>query len=147
MKIIFFSIERSGNLSITAAMSRIYGLGKHVIVNIVNRYGISSYTKLSKIPFRVLNKIENHIEKNFVVNKVLKREYLLKVDVLRKRNLYRGLRHRQFLPVHFQRTHTNAKSARYRYQKRTSAQKNKKKGKKKIKLQKKPKLKLNVMLS
>ena len=65
----------------------------------------------------------NNIHKRLIVNKVERKDYLLKNKLkdIKKRNIsllkliscYRGLRHSLYLPVRGQRTHSNAHVARY----------------------------------
>ncbi len=65
----------------------------------------------------------NNIHKRLIVNKVERKDYLLKnrLKDIKKRNIsilkliscYRGLRHSLYLPVRGQRTHSNAHVARY----------------------------------
>jgi small subunit ribosomal protein S13 len=54
--------------------------------------------------------LANHIEKNFPVEGVLRRQVMQNINRLKEIYCYRGLRHRRGLPVRGQRTRSNARS-------------------------------------
>jgi small subunit ribosomal protein S13 len=57
-----------------------------------------------------LFEIRKHIESNFKLDSIIKREIFLNISHLKKIRTYKGLRHYENLPVRGQRTHTNAKT-------------------------------------
>jgi ribosomal protein S13 len=136
--ILFFTRERSPNLTLFACLRRVVGLNKHNILFICRLFGFKFNVPIKHVNISTIKKIEFYVESNYITGMNLRRKIRSREEILRKQNIYRGLRHRQFLPVHFQRTHSNANSARYRYQPR----KKRKGGKKKNGILKKIKLKL-----
>ena len=54
--------------------------------------------------------LRDYIEANFTVEGDLRREVNLNIKRLMEINCYRGVRHRRGLPVHGQRTRTNARA-------------------------------------
>ncbi|MCY4108387.1 MAG: 30S ribosomal protein S13, partial [Chloroflexi bacterium] len=59
-----------------------------------------------------LSRIREHIDRRVKVEGELRREISMNIGRLREIGCYRGLRHRQNLPVRGQRTHTNARTRR-----------------------------------
>jgi small subunit ribosomal protein S13 len=59
-----------------------------------------------------VNRIREVIDKQFVVEGDLRREVRTNIQRLIDIQCYRGLRHRRNLPVHGQRTRTNARTKR-----------------------------------
>ena len=57
-----------------------------------------------------MNEIRKELEQNFKVEGDLRREVSSNIKRLMDIGCYRGLRHRRGLPVHGQRTHTNART-------------------------------------
>ena len=55
-------------------------------------------------------KVRDIIDKDFIVEGDLRRETAMNIKRLMDLGCYRGLRHRKGLPVHGQRTHTNART-------------------------------------
>ena len=57
-----------------------------------------------------MTKIRDYIDAHYTVEGDLRRETKQNIDRLMSIGCYRGLRHRKGLPVHGQRTHTNART-------------------------------------
>ena len=55
-------------------------------------------------------KVRDIIDKDFIVEGDLRRETAMNIKRLMDLGCYKGLRHRKGLPVHGQRTHTNART-------------------------------------
>jgi small subunit ribosomal protein S13 len=110
------------------ALRYIYGIGPTSAYQIVRGAGIDGGTKVRDLAEDEVVKIREFIDRNFKVEGDLRRE--VAQDIKRKIEIgcYQGVRHRRSLPVHGQRTHTNARTRKG--PKKTVAGKKKVKGKK-----------------
>ena len=107
------------------ALTYIYGVGRTRAAETLAATGVSPDTRVKDATDEELVKLRDYIEANFKVEGDLRRE--VQADIRRKIEIgsYQGLRHRRGLPVHGQRTKTNARTRKG--PKRTVA------GKKKVK--------------
>ncbi|HEY7400155.1 MAG TPA: 30S ribosomal protein S13 [Actinomycetota bacterium] len=110
------------------ALRYIYGIGPTSAYKIVQGAGIEGGTKVRDLSEDEVVRIREFIDRNFKVEGDLRRE--VAQDIKRKIEIgcYQGVRHRRSLPVHGQRTHTNARTRKG--PKKTVAGKKKVKGKK-----------------
>ena len=110
------------------ALRYIYGVGPTRAYQIVGGAGIDGGTKVRDLSEEEVVKIRDFIDRNLKVEGDLRRE--VAQDIKRKIEIgcYQGIRHRRSLPVHGQRTHTNARTRKG--PKKTVAGKKKVKGKK-----------------
>ncbi|WP_395480205.1 30S ribosomal protein S13 [Candidatus Curculioniphilus buchneri] len=91
------------------ALMSIYGIGKTRSQNICTTVEITGNTKISELSETQLDALRDAVSK-FVVEGDLRREVSLNIKRLMDLGTYRGLRHRRSLPVHGQRTKTNART-------------------------------------
>jgi small subunit ribosomal protein S13 len=97
---------------IEVALTYIYGVGLTRSHEILAGTGISPDTRARDLTDDEVVKIREHIDKNFIVEGDLRREVRQNIGRLVEINCYRGQRHRRNLPVHGQRTRTNARQKR-----------------------------------
>ena len=92
------------------ALRYIFGVGPTRSFQIVDGTGIDGGTKVRDLSEEEVVKIRAYIDTNFKVEGDLRRE--VAQDIKRKIEIgcYQGIRHRRSLPVHGQRTHTNART-------------------------------------
>lgn len=98
--------------NIVSVLKSIFGLNSALAIKVCSFIGVSPYVSIGNIPKLKLVSLESFVLNNFVVERPLKREYLSNLDQKIKKGIYIGVRVRQGLPAHGQRTHTNAKTAR-----------------------------------
>jgi small subunit ribosomal protein S13 len=110
------------------ALRYIYGIGPTSAYKIVAGAGLDGGTKVRDLSEEEVSRIREFIDRNLKVEGDLRRE--VAQDIKRKIEIgaYQGVRHRRGLPVHGQRTHTNARTRKG--PKKTVAGKKKVKGKK-----------------
>jgi len=91
------------------ALTYIYGVGRTRSKEILAATGISPDLRTRDLTDEDLGKIREYIEGNLQVEGDLRRE--VQADIRRKIEIgcYQGIRHRRGLPVHGQRTRTNAR--------------------------------------
>ena len=92
------------------ALTYIYGLGRSSAIKILKEAGISVDKKVSEWTEEESNKIRNIISSEFKMEGDLKSEVRLNIKRLRDIGCYRGLRHRQGLPVRGQKTKNNSRT-------------------------------------
>jgi small subunit ribosomal protein S13 len=113
---------------VDVALRYIYGVGPTTAFAIVRTAGIDGSTKVRDLSEEEERRIREVIDRSHKVEGDLRRE--VAQDIKRKIEIgaYQGIRHRRSLPVHGQRTHTNARTRKG--PKKTVAGKKKVKGKK-----------------
>lgn len=92
------------------ALTYIFGIGKPSSNKILAKANINKDTKVNKLSETEVVRIRDIIEQEFKVEGDLRRELGTNIKRLMDIGSYRGLRHRKSLPVHGQRTHTNART-------------------------------------
>jgi small subunit ribosomal protein S13 len=92
------------------ALPYIYGIGKSNARIICKKAGVDPAKKVEELTDSEVKSIREAIEADFKVEGDLRREVQMNIKRLMDLGCYRGLRHRKGLPVHGQRTHTNART-------------------------------------
>lgn len=91
------------------ALTYIYGIGRPTAKRICADSGVAETAKMADLSEADLDAIRNEIAK-ISVEGDLRREVSMSIKRLMDLGCYRGLRHRRNLPVHGQRTKTNART-------------------------------------
>ena len=101
-------IPREKRLEI--ALTYIYGVGKTRAHEVLADTGISPDVRVKDLTDAELVQLRDYIEGNYKVEGDLRRE--VAADIRRKVEIgsYQGIRHRRGMPVHGQRTKTNART-------------------------------------
>ena len=94
------------------ALTYIYGVGRTRSQEILEATGIDRDLRTKDLTDDQVTQLRDYIEGNLKVEGDLRRE--VQSDIRRKIEIgcYQGLRHRRGLPVHGQRTKTNARSSK-----------------------------------
>ncbi|MDX1683111.1 MAG: 30S ribosomal protein S13 [Phycisphaeraceae bacterium] len=92
----------------------IYGVGPHHADEIVKEAGIDGQIRANQLTEDQLAQIASIIDNNYVTEGALRRQVAQNIARLRDIRCYRGDRHRRGLPVHGQRTQTNARTRKGR---------------------------------
>jgi small subunit ribosomal protein S13 len=92
------------------ALTYIYGVGRTRAQETLRETGISPDLRVHELDDDTIVKLRDWIEANYKIEGDLRRE--VQADIRRKVEIgsYQGIRHRRGLPVHGQRTHTNART-------------------------------------
>ncbi len=92
------------------ALTYIYGIGRTRALQALAETGVSPDVRVKDLSEEDLVKLRDHIDGRYKVEGDLRRE--VAQDIRRKIEIgcYQGIRHRRGLPVHGQRTHTNART-------------------------------------
>jgi small subunit ribosomal protein S13 len=92
------------------ALTYIFGIGRPSSNKILEKASIDKDTKVNKLTETEVVRIRDIIEQEYKVEGDLRRDVATNIKRLMDIGSYRGLRHRKSLPVHGQRTHTNART-------------------------------------
>lgn len=88
----------------------IHGIGPKFADAILEQLQIDPTTKAGDLNEQEVSSIANLIDQEFVVEGALRRQVQQNIQRLKEIRSYRGDRHRRGLPVHGQRTRTNART-------------------------------------
>ena len=108
---------------IEIALTYIFGVGPAVAHQIITRTGIDPNTRVKDLTEEEEQKLRAAIENNHTVEGDLRREIAMNIKRLMDIGCYRGIRHRNGLPVRGQSTKNNARTRKGR--KKTVANKKK----------------------
>ncbi|ASK65153.1 30S ribosomal protein S13 [Brachybacterium avium] len=92
------------------ALTYIFGMGRTRALETLAATGVSGDLRVREVSDEDFVKLRDHIEEQYMIEGDLRRE--VAADIRRKVEIgsYQGLRHRRGLPVHGQRTKTNART-------------------------------------
>jgi small subunit ribosomal protein S13 len=98
------------NKRVEIALTYIYGIGKPTSQSILAQANINADTRVRDLSETDVAELRRVIGRDLIVEGDLRREVALNIKRLTEIGCYRGLRHRRHLPVHGQRTRTNART-------------------------------------
>ncbi|MGE0881357.1 MAG: 30S ribosomal protein S13 [Acidimicrobiia bacterium] len=101
-------IPREKRLEIS--LTYIYGIGRTTSQKICAALGIDPNTRVRNLTDEEVNRIRAYVDANHEVEGDLRREVANNIKRKIEIGCYQGIRHRKGLPVHGQRTHTNART-------------------------------------
>ncbi|MCX6513090.1 MAG: 30S ribosomal protein S13 [Actinobacteria bacterium] len=92
------------------SLTYIFGIGPTTAQNICEATDVDPSARVRDLTDADVNKMRTFIDQNLTVEGDLRRD--VSQDIKRKMEIgcYQGIRHRKGLPVHGQRTHTNART-------------------------------------
>lgn len=95
---------------VEVALTYIFGIGRTRSQETLAATGVNPDIRVKNLTEEDLVKLKNHIDEHYKVEGDLRRE--IQADIRRKVEIgcYQGIRHRRGLPVHGQRTKTNART-------------------------------------
>ena len=94
-------------------LTYIYGIGRSTANEILKNSGINPDTKMKDLTEEELGKIREQLN-NYQIEGDLRRDISMNIRALREIGSYRGLRHKNNLPVRGQNTKNNAKTRKGR---------------------------------
>lgn len=94
------------------ALRYIFGIGPTLSRRVLEQTGISPDIKVKDLTDDEVNRIREVIDKGYRVEGGLRKEINFNIKRFIDIGCYRGIRHRRGLPVHGQRTRTNARTKR-----------------------------------
>ena len=100
------------NKRVEVALTYIYGIGPTSAKQILTRTNIDPDTRVNNLTEEEVNRIRETVDKEYTVEGDLRRAVSMNIKRLIEIKCYRGVRHTRGLPVHGQRTRTNARTRR-----------------------------------
>jgi small subunit ribosomal protein S13 len=98
------------NKRVVISLRYIYGIGPVNAVEICDKIKIDHTKRVNQLTDAEILAIREMIDRDYTVEGDLRREVAMNIKRLQDLGCYKGLRHRKGLPVHGQRTHTNART-------------------------------------
>ncbi len=95
---------------VEVSLTYIYGIGRSTSTDILQQAGVDPNTRVKDLAEDEIARLREVIARNYQVEGDLRREVGMNIKRLMEIGCYRGLRHRRGLPVHGQRTKTNART-------------------------------------
>jgi small subunit ribosomal protein S13 len=95
---------------VEVALTYVYGIGRTTSQKVLEASGVNPDTRVRNLTEDEVARIRSYIDQSLRVEGDLRRD--VAQDIKRKIEIgcYQGVRHRKGLPVHGQRTHTNART-------------------------------------
>ncbi|GBR01295.1 MULTISPECIES: 30S ribosomal protein S13 [Acetobacter] len=98
------------NKRVVIGLQYIYGIGETKAKQICKALDLPDAKRVNELSDDEIAKLRETIDNGYRVEGDLRRETAMNIKRLMDLGCYRGLRHRRGLPVHGQRTHTNART-------------------------------------
>ena len=95
---------------VEVGLTYIYGIGQTRAKEIITETDVNPDTRVKDLTEKDISAIREYINKNYQVEGDLRRDVQMNIKRLVEIGCYRGLRHKRGLPVHGQRTKTNART-------------------------------------
>ena len=95
---------------VETALTYIYGIGPKYAKNILISAKVEPTTRVKDLTEAEEHRLREVIDSDYVVEGDLQRQVTNNIKRLKEIGSYRGLRHKSGLPVHGQRTRTNART-------------------------------------
>lgn len=94
------------------SLTYIYGIGRSTSQRILAEANVDRDTRVRDLAETEVARLREVIDRSYRVEGDLRREVAMNIKRLQEIGCYRGIRHRKNLPVHGQRTRTNARQKR-----------------------------------
>ena len=103
-------VELPQNKRIEVALTYVYGVGRPRSKRILQKAGVEQAIKVKDLAEDEVRRIRDVIQEEGLVEGDLRKNVQMDIKRMIDIGCYKGLRHRRNLPVHGQRTHTNART-------------------------------------
>ena len=105
-------VDIPGKKQVWISLQYIFGVGNTTSSKIIEKAGVDPTTNVDDLTEEELSRVRDIIDKEYRVEGDRSKEVNLNIKRLIDIGSYRGTRHRMSLPVHGQRTRTNARTKR-----------------------------------
>jgi small subunit ribosomal protein S13 len=103
-------VDLPRNKRVEVALTYLFGIGRPLSNEILGKAGVDKNKKSDDLTDDEVVKLRQVIDQNVKVEGDLRRDIAMNIKRHMDLGTYRGLRHRRNLPVHGQRTHSNART-------------------------------------
>ncbi len=97
---------------VVVSLTYIYGIGSSTSRQILDEANVDPDVRVRDLAESEVSRLREIIDRSYRVEGDLRREVAMNIKRLQEIGCYRGIRHRRNLPVHGQRTRTNARQKR-----------------------------------
>ena len=105
-------VDLPNDKRVEVGLTYIFGIGPTRSRELLAKSNVSLDTRCRDLTEVEVARLRELIDAEFVVEGDLRREIAMNIKMLQDIGCYRGIRHRRGLPVHGQRTKTNARTRR-----------------------------------
>jgi small subunit ribosomal protein S13 len=105
-------VDLPRNKRVEVGLTYVYGIGRSLSSEILRKAGVDPNTRVRDLTESEVTALREAIDRDYQVEGDLRRAVQTNIRRLVDIGCYRGLRHRRNLPVHGQRTRTNARTKR-----------------------------------
>ncbi len=105
-------VDIPNDKKVAISLQYIHGIGPTLSYKVLQAAGVNPDTRVKDLREQEISRIREIIDKEYSVEGELRKEVNLNIKRLIEIGCYRGIRHRRGLPVHGQRTRTNARTKR-----------------------------------
>jgi small subunit ribosomal protein S13 len=105
-------VDLPNDKRVEIGLTYLYGIGLTRSQQVLTKTGVNPDTRCKDLTENEVARLREVIDAEFVVEGDLRREIAMNIKRLQDIGCYRGIRHRRGLPVHGQRTKTNARTRR-----------------------------------
>jgi small subunit ribosomal protein S13 len=105
-------VDLPRNKRVEIGLTYIYGIGRSTSNEILAKTRIDPDKRVKDLAEAEVQMLREIVDREYHVEGDLRREVQMNIKRLMEIGCYRGLRHRRNLPVHGQRTRTNARTKR-----------------------------------
>ena len=103
-------VDLPRNKRVEVGLTYIYGIGRTRSQEILSKANVDPDTRVKDLVEAEVAQLREIIDSEYRVEGDLRRQVQMNIKRLQEIGCYRGLRHRRNLPVHGQRTRTNART-------------------------------------
>ena len=100
------------SLTLRQGLSQIRGLGFRKVEDLCSKFGFSPNQRIYGMSEEAIRQLSQEISEQYLFESELRKQHRFHINKLIKIRSYRGMRHRNGLPVRGQRTRSNGKTAR-----------------------------------
>lgn len=105
-------VEIPSQKPLYVSLTYIYGIGDKLARDICQKAGVDCCVRVHMLDATTINRIREILEHEYVVEGKLRQSVKENIDRHKRLGTYRGRRHSMNLPVHGQRTRSNARTRR-----------------------------------
>lgn len=105
-------VDLQDHKKVDIALTYIYGIGRRNVIGLLKKSSVDGNKRIKELTEEEIGRMQKIIDKEFTVEGDLKIEISENIKRLKEIGSYRGLRHSRGLPVHGQRTRSNARTKR-----------------------------------
>jgi len=107
-------VDIPSDKKIRIALTYLFGIGRKRALDVLEAVGIDPEVRTNTLSDVDVSKIREIISDKYIIEGALRTDVTMNIKRLMDIGCYRGLRHRRGLPVHGQRTSTNARTRKGR---------------------------------